>query len=218
MPNDDAAHGPDAQEQPQPAAASQAQLAAAPQRGHFASFKDEVQAGLSRLRAVFAAMDNEEQPEFESLRGLPGEAAACTLVQAASAARGMLHDAACAPLALHMVCHAICLPCTAKLSHPWLLQRTRSVSCPHALPHHMHFHNVGFTQAPASLCPASGVVLEPMSWEQLASLVAEGSERALGTLGRHPAGIRRYWHHRNAVLLRQYASGALRPARVPVWG
>jgi hypothetical protein len=61
---------------------------------------------------------------------------------------------------------------------------------------------------PARHNGTAGVVLEPMPWQQLVSLIADGSPRALGRLGRHPLGIKRYWDHRDKVLLQRYASGA----------
>ncbi|EFN50798.1 hypothetical protein CHLNCDRAFT_55564 [Chlorella variabilis] len=51
-----------------------------------------------------------------------------------------------------------------------------------------------------------GVVLDPMPWQRLVSLVAQGVERALGSLGRHPLGIKRYWDHRDHVILRDHVS------------
>lgn len=75
MTNDDEACAPDAGQQPLPACSIHPQRGSAPQTGHnFASFRDEVQAAMSHLRAVFAAADSSGQdPDYESLRGLPGE-------------------------------------------------------------------------------------------------------------------------------------------------
>ena len=38
----------------------------------------------------------------------------------------------------------------------------------------------------------AGVRLDPVSWRELAALVADGSERALGMLGRTPLQARRW--------------------------
>ncbi|PSC67228.1 hypothetical protein C2E20_9081, partial [Micractinium conductrix] len=51
-----------------------------------------------------------------------------------------------------------------------------------------------------------GVRLEPTSWQDLTAVLADGSERALGSLGRSPLGIKAYWDYRDHVIVGQYAS------------
>lgn len=53
-----------------------------------------------------------------------------------------------------------------------------------------------------------GVRLEPISWRELAAVVADGSERALGALGRTPPQIKGYWDYRDRVILQENASVA----------
>lgn len=64
------------------------------------------------------------------------------------------------------------------------------------------FHAHTFTPA--------GVRLEPISWRELAAVVADGSERALGALGRTPPQIKGYWDYRDRVILQENASGRRR--------
>lgn len=49
--------------------------------------------------------------------------------------------------------------------------------------------------------------LEPISWRELTGIVADGSERALGALGRTPEQIKGYWDYRDRVILQENASG-----------
>ncbi len=44
-----------------------------------------------------------------------------------------------------------------------------------------------------------GVRLEPISWEELAVVVADGGEDALGSLGRSPLAIKDYWLNNEQV-------------------
>lgn len=45
-----------------------------------------------------------------------------------------------------------------------------------------------------------GVRLRPMTWAELAAALADGSEEAMGTLGRLPLDIKRYYDYRDQVL------------------
>ncbi|PRW20771.1 hypothetical protein C2E21_8875 [Chlorella sorokiniana] len=51
-----------------------------------------------------------------------------------------------------------------------------------------------------------GVRLDPVTWDELSALVADGSEQALGTLGRTPLQIKEYWDYRDTVVLMRFAS------------
>ncbi|KAL4450534.1 hypothetical protein ABPG77_000890 [Micractinium sp. CCAP 211/92] len=53
-----------------------------------------------------------------------------------------------------------------------------------------------------------GVRLKPISWRELTGIVADGSERALGALGRTPEQIKGYWDYRDRVILQENASVA----------
>ncbi|KAL4439692.1 hypothetical protein ABPG75_002693 [Micractinium tetrahymenae] len=53
-----------------------------------------------------------------------------------------------------------------------------------------------------------GVRLQPITWRELTAIVADGSERALGTLRRTPEQIKGYWDYRDRVILQENASVA----------
>lgn len=51
-----------------------------------------------------------------------------------------------------------------------------------------------------------GVVHEPISWDQLRQALNNGSEEAMGTLGRTVLQIKSYYQHRDNVVLKQFVS------------
>lgn len=51
-----------------------------------------------------------------------------------------------------------------------------------------------------------GVRLEPIPWDELVALISDGSERALGSLGRSPLQLKEYWDYRDGVILRDFAT------------
>ena len=206
-----------AHEAPGPTPAARAAVAGPSGAGPFASFAEELAASVALMRTLFDALDAYQQggqegaapPDWERLRGRPG-AQGGRRGRWSVGSTGCVHDGSCAPAcdpAGRVRCQqadparALWHRVPLRSQTPTSLSTQRVPTCPCCAPTDAHMHPAARRATPRDgaspplAYPFSppGVRLEPTSWQDLTAVLADGSERALGSLGRSPLGIKAYW-------------------------